>query len=73
MIVTTIANDEYGAPSVAVLFGPEDVFGTNDGKAIPGVGLSLGFAREVAYRILYLAQLIESGKGEPRVLSELFP
>ena len=34
---------------------------------MPGVALSISSARELAFRMLYLCQLIENGKNEPQL------
>lgn len=66
MIVTLIAPErETNRPTVAVILGPGDMFTTTEGNPMPGVALTVATAREVAYRILYLCQLIENGKQEP--------
>jgi len=65
MIITTIAPAADGRKAVAVILGPGDVFLTAEGNPMSGVALYPATAREVAYRMLYLAQLIENGKDEP--------
>lgn len=66
MIATLIAPDrETNKPHVCVIIGPADMFATTEGNPMPGVALNVANAREIAYRMLYLCQLIENGKSEP--------
>lgn|ERR1035437_54806 len=38
-----------------------------------GIALNVASAREVAYRLLWLAQLVENGKPEPKAISACAP
>jgi len=65
MICTLIAPNTLGQQSVCVILGPQDLFSTKEGDPMPGIAMNVVSAREIAYRMLYLCQLIENGKTEP--------
>jgi len=56
MIAALIAKDTVGRPCVAVVLGQGDVFLTVEGDPAPGVALQPDSAKQLAYRLLDLAQ-----------------
>jgi hypothetical protein len=64
MISVLVANDTAGKPSVCIVLGQADVFLTVEGTPTSGVALSPELARQVALRILTVAEEIDHGRKQ---------